>query len=59
MIFALTTFYHLKIQALTPDIYNFLFEVPPIKQVITNEKWTDSILSDKLELLGWLYITYP
>ena len=52
MIFALTLFYHLKIQALTPDIYNFLFEVPPIKQVITNEKWTDSILSDKLELLG-------
>ena len=52
MIFALTPFSHLKIQALTPDIYNFLFEVPLIKQVITNEKWTDSILSDKLELLG-------
>ena len=52
MIFALTLFYYLKIQALTPDIYNFLFEVSLIEQVITNAKWTDLILSDKLELLG-------
>ena len=58
--FSLTNFYSLKIQALT-HWYIYPFEVPLITLVIasTASLWTLSILSDKLELLGWSKITSP